>query len=486
MHFAGKSKLKSFFGDKKKLLILLLFFTAVIFVRFYNIAGTTRFTRDESNTLRMIYDIYYVKHFTFIGPIDSTATIIYPSLTLYLMLPFVAAFSFTPQSPAYSTAFFGVLTVGLILLIAAKINRKLLIYTAALSVVWFPLLESSRWAWNPHFIPFFSFLAILLVLLSNNLTLFLAGLSFGAVFHLHYLSFVAFAAFFICFTFTCLLKKEYRKPVILAIGFFLTIIPFIIFDLRHPPGLFFNHFVQNNMVRTDFSSKILRFVTTFPKNFYSSFFYMAQTKIGVWFMVISVLLLFIYDVRFKFKNLIYFAPLLPQIALISLLPVYGNRYFLPALPFFFVWLILKRGKAAERLAKFTIIVIFLGSLLGLKTQLTKPILVPSAGVVNSLADFIKLSVVAGNRKNVNLAILASPDMDPLGVIYRHTLYAKGINVLLPTQYAITDNLYIVSTALENTVRKDPANVMDGFRNGPLSETYQLQNTQWKVYLFNRY
>jgi hypothetical protein len=88
-------------------------------------------------------------------------------------------------------------------------------------------------------------------------------------------------------------------------------------------------------------------------------------------------------------------------------------------------------------------------------------------------------------KNVNVAVLASPDPDPLGGIYRDTLLIKDIDLLLENQFDITDNLFVVSTSEELRVREDPANLMNGFRSGELVDTFDVETTKWRVYLFNR-
>ncbi|KKR28276.1 MAG: hypothetical protein UT61_C0053G0012 [Candidatus Woesebacteria bacterium GW2011_GWA1_39_8] len=402
------------------------------------------------------------------------------------MLPFSILGGFTPQSPAYATAFFGVLAALVLILITYKINKKYLLWMVALTSVWYPLIESSRWAWNPHLIPFFSLLAVLFLLYDSSLLVLFSGLIFGAIFHLHYFSVVTFGAFLAFYTLCKLIKKDFKAPILLALGFFAMIVPFIIFDLRHPPGLFFTHFMQSNMVRTGFSQKLTNFFLTMPANSYLTSFYLTQTKIGAFLLFVLSFTLFGYDARKKPSNLVYFAPVVAQIAAISFLPVYGNRYFIPALAFFVVWLIQGRGKFIRIFTKVILTVMLVGSLLALPKQLTQPIREPAAGVVNDLSSFIQASVEKEERKNLNIAVLASPDGDPFGIIYRHTLYTKGIDLLLENQYAITDNLYVVTTSSEDVVRNDPANLIQDFRTGPLAESYQIPGSDWRVYLFNRY
>lgn len=470
-----------------RIIIIFTFIFWVVFFRFYNLAATTRFTRDESSNLRDMKRIWVTRDLTLIGPIDANATIIYPSLTFYMLMPFALLGKFEPQSPAYGTAFFGVLIVGLILILVKKLNKKLQYLLAALSIVWFPLIESSRWAWNPHLVSFTSFIAILFYFRKDKISLILSGIFFGLSFHLHYLTFFSFAAFLFLVGLKTLKEKKILVPMLIFLGFFLMIIPFIYFDWKNPPGLFFNHFWKNNLIRSHGAPDMLNFFQSFLIDIYQSLYYLSQNMFLAIILGFLLVALIIRDIKTKSKSLLFLVPVLPQIAIISFLPTFENRYFLLGLPFFLTWVIYPREKGEGMLVvKIVILIMILGSLGQLKTQLTKPVREPAAGTVSTASNYIKDKVNKDERKNVNVAVLASPDPDPLGIVYRHTLEVKGINLLLNNQYEITDNLFIVTTSSEERVREDPAHVMNGFRKGPLAETYSLNNSNWKVYLFNRY
>src|SRR3989304_2931496 len=471
---------------RRHFLLLLVFICLVILFRFYNLPQTTRFTRDESSNLRDMKRIWVTRDITLIGPIDANMTIIYPSLTFYMLMPFAVLGKFEPQSPAYGTAFFGLLIVFLILFLTKKLNKKLLPFVAALSVVWFPLIESSRWAWNPHLVAFTSIIAILLYFRKDKISFIVSGVCFGLSFHLHYLTFFSFAAFILLVGLKSLRQKKFLVPILIFLGFFLMIVPFIYFDWKNPPGLFFNHFWKNNLIRSHGAPDMLNFIRSFSVNIYQSLFYLSQNMLLAIFLGFILVWLTIKDLIHKSQSLLFLIPVVPQIAIISFLPTFENRYFLLGLSFFITWLIYPRGKKEGSLVKFAVLIMILGSLGQLKNQLTKPIREPAAGTVSLVSNYIRDKVNKDDRKNVNVAVLASPDADPLGVVYRHTLQVKGINLLLENQFDITDNLFVVSTSDEDKVRKDPANVMGGFRKGPLADTYKLANSEWRVYLFNRY
>jgi len=470
---------------KVKLLLFAFLFLAVSFTRFYNIEKTTRFTRDESQNLVDIHRIFVDRDITLIGPIDGTKTIIYPSLTFYLLLPFAYLGNFEPASPAYGTAFFGILTVGLVLYLIKRINSKLLLWVGVLIIIWYPLLESSRWAWNPHLVPFFTFLAIIFYLKGGKIGKFVSGVALGLSFHLHYLSVFSFFTFAAVVFFLDIYKKRYKEAVVMPFGFFLTIIPFIYFDLKNPPGLFFNYFIKHNMFTAGAGGELLSFPQTLITNSFESLKYLTQSE-HLAYILIPLLLIFFYkNLKAKSKYLVFLIPTIAQVAAISFLPTFGNRYFLLALPFFVTWLFYKRSKEILMIQKLIILLFILGSMFSLRGVLTKPIYPPGAFVVSESIHHIKGISSSRNLKNINIAVLASEDNDPLGTIYRHTALVEGVDLLLENQFEITDNLFVVSTSEETVVREDPANVMNGFRSGELVDTFNVETTDWRVYLFNR-
>ena len=469
----------------KVVLVLLGFVFLLCFTRLYNLEVTTRFTRDESQNLVDMHRIFVDREITLLGPIDKSKTIIYPSLTFYLLLPFAALGKFYPQSPAYGTAFFGVLTAGVIIWLIKKINTKLLIWVAILCILWFPLVEASRWAWNPHLVPFFSFLAIVFYLRSGKANKLLSGVLFGLSFHLHYLAVVSFAALAVINLVASFKNKKIGEALCLIFGFVLLILPFVYFDLRNPPGLFFGFFVKHNMVAVNASGEFSSFPESFAANLWLSVRYLTQNTYFAIVMAISVLALIIKDIKNAKQHLIYMVAALTQVAVISFLPGFENRYFLLGLPFFFTWLFIYRDKSVLKIQKIILVVLISGSVLALTSLLTTPNYPPGAYVVGQSTDFIKQAVEKNDLKNVNIAVLASPDRDPFGVIYRHTALVNEVRLLAEDQYEVSDHLFVVTTSGEDAVRGDPANLIDNFRRGKVIASYQVSGGDWRVYLFKR-
>lgn len=468
----------------KKRFLVIIFLVLLVFTRFWNLDNTTRFTRDESQNLVDMHRIWVDKDLTLIGPIDDTKTIIYPSLTFYMLLPFAVIGGFAPVSPAYGTAFFGILTVLFVIYLSKKVNSKLAWLTGLLSLVWIPFVESARWAWNPHLVPFVQSLAIIFFFKKKDRYKFISGILFGLSFHLHYLAFVGFAAFLLTWGLYSFYKKKWKQPLLNGFGFALTILPFIYFDIKNPPGLFFGRFMQDNMVRTGFSYELQNFWQVLAGNTYQILIFLSQSRFLAIPLGVGFLYLLFKDIKYKSKNLFFFVPLIAQTAVISFLPTFATRYFLLAIIFFLIWLISERKGLELKIVKVLIVIMFLGSLSKLAGELTVPKGIPTTYTVDQVTDKIKQTISDKDLHNVNIAILASPDRDPLGDVYRHTLLVKETRIMSEYEYHLTQNLFVISTSGIDEVREDPANVLNGFREDTDVESESLDNG-WHVYLLER-
>ena len=467
-------------------LLVIMFLITLLITRFYNLDHTARFTRDESYDIVKLHQYWVEKKVTLVGAINVTNELVYSSLTYYMLMPFAILGDFEPVSPVYGVAFYGTLTVLIFLLIVRKLNKKMLYLAVALVLVWFPLVQSSRWSWNPHLVTLWTSLGMLSFLQRKKVFLFLSGVFFGLAFHNHYLSFVSVAVFLIPTALVGFFKKEFLKVFTPWIGFVFLLIPFAVFDIRHPPGLFFTGYLKSNMVSQGVANEFTSFPKSFVSNIYNAFFYLTQYKVlAIFTLSLSTLLAYL-DVRKKrYSHFLYLFPVVAQVAIISFLPTYENRYFLLTLTFLFVWLVLKREGISGVVLKLIILLFIVGGTFSLPGALTKPLSQPPPYVVSGSTNYIKNQIEKNDMKNVNIASLQSPDPDPLGLIYRDVLLSKNIRVLQPNEYTITDNLFITTTSAEEEVRNDPANIMNGFREGKLVNVYDVLDSNWKVYLFNR-
>lgn len=471
--------------SKSKIFIILLFTGLLIFTRFYNLDFTARFTEDESKDLVGIHQIFVDKKLTLVGSTNEQGTKVFSSLTFYMLLPAAIMGGFDPASPAYGTAFWGILTAILIVCLTKLLNPKLTVLVAALTLAWFPLLETSRWAWNPNLIPFWIALALVFYQKKGNLFKFLSGLSLGAAVHNHYYAIFAVGSFIFAIGLYSLIKKRFRELLLMCAGLVLTFIPFVIFDLRHPPGIFLAGFLkqgENFQSALGLSQIVLR---TFV-NIKSLLLLYTQ---AIWLSVavgLSALFLLFYDIRKRSLSLIYFVPWISQLLAISLAPEFFPHYLIPGLIFFLAWVIYSRKRAGRFLSFAVILLMLLGGLLSIFHQLTNSTSVPPIPIVRSISEVLKNETGSKNLKNVNLAVLASGDHTTSGKKYRDIfLVQNNYHLLVWGDYLRTDNLFVISTSSEETVRKDPAVEMHYFRKGKLAGVWRIPNSDWSVYLFNR-
>lgn len=449
---------------KIKLLFLVIIIVAV-WARLWKLETSTHFLSDESRDLVNIHQIWVEKKLTLVGPISDDRSHVFSSLTYYMLLPFAVLFNFDPLGTVTGAAVWGLIVWGLVVLTSRKFNRKEAVRVALLAAIWSPLVTTSRWPWNPNLLLFWLFLGI-------NLSGVFAGLAFGLAVHHHYLALVPAVLIIIK-------KKDWK----VAAGVILALLPFAIFDLRHPPGIFITRMIDYNRGVAGISPLILIHKLPAIFNYFVSFIF--GPKIVAAFGALAVVALALWDMVKKTAARGWLA-----IWTVSLLPLvlYSQQfqYLLPAIPFMVMWLITVRNSWGERLAKLITLLLITGSVLTLPMQFTQPDWQGNLKILRGAAKIIGGQITSQNLKNPNLAVLGSPDIYPDGKKYRDLLLVSNIRVKPYEEYAISDNLFVITMSDEMTLRRDPALEMMYFRSGPVAGVWQIPETKWKVIQFNRY
>lgn len=468
--------------NKYILILIAVFVLVLVFSRFYNIPHTARFTEDESGFLVTLHQIFIEKKLTLVGQVNEQGTKVFGSLSIYLLMPFAILGNFNPISVFYGAAFWGVL-IGLVMLYLGKlINKKLIYVSAILILVWFPLLQTGRWAWNPNFIPFWVALGIVCYLKSKNLFFsFMSGIFFGLSIHQHYYAIFGTSIFIFIIAMEALIRKNIKNVFLPGIGFVLTLLPFLIFDLRHPPGLFILGAAKQAHVTL--VSQVLGNFLSFSAEtlkYYTQSLYLA---VG---LAVVILGLFIFDIVKKNRSLLFFIPCIFQILLISILGLYFTHYFFVIIPFFFVWIIYPRKRMGKYLSYTAISILIIGGLISFVSQITRTNVHPDLQTVVKITSVLENEIKSEDLKNVNIVVLASPDHNTEGRKYRDLLLVSdNLQIKSTGEYSITDNLFVISTASESIIRADPATEISNFRSGKLSGEWQIDNSPWVVYLLNR-
>jgi len=461
------------------------------------------------------------KKITLVGPIAVDNSKIFGSLTYYMQMPFAVLYDFEPVGPAIGTAFWGVITVILLMLLSLQIddeksnskelskknkrnewkifqqiknvlsrfkkiekNNYELILFWILIVVWPPLLLTSRWAWNPHLIPFWIALALVIRQLRFKPKYFFVGLCLGLTIHHHYLSVFAIGSFALYDFVKLIREKSFSHALLLGVGLFSAILPFVIFDLRHPPGLFFTKYLQADMPHLA-DSQSINILQNLSRNLTAGL----NEIVHLWWLqvlfVVGFVRLLWLDYKKNRQHLIYLLPVFAQILGCVIIDDFPQRYFLPAVVFLLVWLIQSRSKIAHTTANFLMVLMIISSFIQLPTVLSKPILSPPMRVTtqaqHAIVDLIKDNP---EIKNYNIAALTARDLDSLGLKYRDLLSISGITFKAASEYDTTEHLFVVSDLDEEAVRKDQNVAMSYFKNEQLRGEYLLNEKPWRVFWFS--
>ena len=465
-----------------KHIIIFISLFVIIFTRFYNLENTGVFFWDQSRDLVKIHQYWVDKKITLIGPIAEENTRVFSSLTYYMLMPFAVMGNFDAISTTYGAAFWGVATALLIGFLVYRINKKLFLLTFVLLSIWFPLVEISRNAWNPNFIPFWIALGLIFYQYKKIIYQLFAGIALGLSIHHHYLSLFAVACFILIDLITSLKNRKILPVLLLGLGFVISILPFYLFDLRHPPGLFITRATYFNHTNYDvtFNGIIARTI----KDTNAVLYYFLHNQILVSLCLFCVGILLFIDLKQKSKALLYFFPFLVQIIAMNFISDSFMHYFLPGLVFFLAWIIYPRQKA-KLIPKIILIILVFGSILTISSQLLVPTWSPSIKNVREITDIMKNDINARKISSVNLAVLASKDNQTYGARYRDLLLLDEVRILSRYEYFSGDYLYVISEESEKRVRGDAAAEMFNFKTGLLENNWKTIDGKWKVYLFSR-
>ena len=468
---------------KLKVIIGFLIVGAILLFisRFYNLETSARFVWDESSDLIRMQELYKNPRLTMIGPISEDNIKVFGSLTYYLTLPFVAIFNFNPVSSAYATAFFGILTVILLILVIKNNKISISLITAfILLLTSYPLLQAARWAWNPHFVPFWQSLGLLSFLTWGNIGIVLSGLFFGLTIHHHY--YALFTA--LAFVLIVVWKKEekIKKIFLYFLGIIIAIFPFILFDLTHPPGLFFSKMIAfgqtSNQSGVFNLTTILNNLLTTPGKFTN---YISGSNLIFKIIVLILSCLNILKLK-KDESQKWLLIVIFQILGLALISGrVDDHYLLPAVIFYYLWIIVSYKKSL--ISKILIYVLIVSNIIALPGLIYRNDWTTNIKASEEISNYI-ISKCQNDCKNYNLAVLKSPDMNTKGRRYRDLLKLKNIELAATDIYSNLNGVFFVSYADWNELKNDPSYEVDNYRNLIPTEIKKIENSKWRVYYFD--
>jgi len=234
------------FVKKNAGLTLLLAVIACVFVmtRFYDFETHVMFLGDQGRDASIVRKLVTLENLPFIGAPSSIGQVYLGPFYYYLIAPFLPLFAWNPSGLAFGVSIIAI--IGSIF--GSFIVKKQFGWTTAvvfltLITLSSTLIDLARFSWNPNLLPYFSFATLyffsswLDTQTTRNGILF--GLFLGLSMQLHYLMALVLPAFLILFLMS-LHKRSVKERItmlrnlVLPIGIFLiTMIPLILFDVRH-------------------------------------------------------------------------------------------------------------------------------------------------------------------------------------------------------------------------------------------------------------
>ncbi len=453
----------------KPKIILAILIVIAIFIRFYNLDHTARFTRDESSDLVSMKNIYLHHKITLVGPMDEGGIEVFSSLTYYLFLPFAIIFNFDPMSTAYAAAFYGSLTIFLLAFLFRKTRWSYL--TFILCIVFTPLLVASRWAWNPYLVPLWKVLALLALYSTIPYQYVITGIFMGLTIHQHWYSVFTVAAIIPIIYF---IHHKIKYIFQYSIGVVITLIPFILFDIRHPPGLFFSRMIYFSPLASSHQS--VPYLLNFYHNTLGIFNYFSgsQQIFGIITLIFTLLIL----VFHRTKNNLWLLPLLFQVVGVSIThSSYQDHYLIPAGVFYLFWL---HQNQKNNLTKFLTILLIIFNLTNVFRLLSFSDWTSNIQAQKQITSFI--ARYQQHDTSFNLVVLQSPDNTTKGLRFKDQLALRNVFTKDTTEYQKINTLYIISYQHDwKKLVADPAYELTNFRHPQPDSIQPISGSDWIVY-----
>lgn len=235
--------------NKAKLILAIILLIAT-FTRFYRIDATITFLEDEGRDLLVVKRLLDTARPIALGPQTSTGNMYLGPFYYYFIAPALVISNFHPIGPTALIAVTGVITTYLLYVLGSKwFGKTAGLIAASLFAVMPAAVHMSRNSWNPNLMPFISTIFIYLahtVVVEKKQTvrnMLLLGVFAGILVQLHYMSLVIYIPLSVFFIKSQDkdIKKITTNTAIALIGFALSLLPYIIFEVK-------NDFVNTNSV----------------------------------------------------------------------------------------------------------------------------------------------------------------------------------------------------------------------------------------------
>lgn len=468
-------------------IVLITLFLLALFLRVYRIDVLMRFIWDEGRDMLAIRHIIVDKNLTLFGPFNEIGDKkdFFGVFHYYLMLPSLWLWNFDPVGPAIFTALLGSITVVLSYFwvkhwadIPTALSVGLILAVSPLVV------RFNQWPWNPNTIGFFGIIFLLIlqrfVNRRSGWLAFVAGITLGLLFQLHYFAVALGGAFLVLLT-----EKQKVKSldiILFILGCILPNLTFVIFDLTHEGfyrKIIFESFIGNTQQKfVEFS--ISSFFLNPPRYLFDVLTQFTGLSIlGVIFTFLALIFGITYKKRsLEEKQLIVSWVLF--LAMTSFFPLLLNDYHSGALwiglSIVIVWGIKKLSVSAWQVPLF----LLSGFMICSNAFWRQPTWKEGMPRIRNAANAIASDISQRDTSKVNVASLV--DSDTRAIRFRYFVEVKNQSLLNVDEYPQTEVLYIISAHDWPEVQKNPAWEIDVFREASQSEVTTIwQDGDWRVF-----
>ncbi len=432
----------------KRFIPELVFFVFVAFVNFYRLFASSNFNPDMGRDMMWIWEILH-RNFTLLGPKLSFGGYYLGPYYYYIFAPFVSLTQNFPYGLVASNALFSTIFTTLIFYILRK-NHGILF--AALSGVWISItpyfLFSARNPGNAYsYIAALFLQSIIFLYVKKNRFFYVCmGLMSGLILNFHPAA-VFLLAPFVLGSFSKVKPKEILIRLSLyGLAAALLFAPLVLFEIRHNFIMFTNTFITKSysaFLNAESPATMMRAssnpVTTFFQidNFLYSWmnlsvalltlltfvlaFISKDTKAKrVAYLLISIV--FLFNLALRYQVAIHYAfPLLiaVQSCLIYVLGKVKTKIWLPVLSALIVW-----------------------AFISFPNSYYKDAYRPFERIYSNSASALKKMPLSNN--GINVAYFVNNPLATLGYEYRYILKILGYKVMEEQEYAMSDELLVVS------------------------------------------
>lgn len=471
----------------KPYILTLFVLLLLILSRFILLDQSARFIWDESDDLLRMKEIYENRRITLVGPISGNNINVYGSLSYYMLMPFTVIMNFDPMGPVVGTAFYSVFTAVILAYFFYK--RMHWSYPAALILftATFPFIQTGRWAWNPHYIPFWQTLSLVIFLIPQLRKKWFIWVFFGFLqglgIHNHWYAVFSMIGVFIALSLYYIPQRKWKVVGGYIMGGMVAISPFIIFDILRPPGLFISRLVYFSPLTQEVpNAETIYYVSRLWQLPYQFFHYFFQAQFpAIFFMMVVLVYSYVLYKREKYIKLLLLLPVLTQVFLLIVVRTQINdHYFLPAvIPFLLFLSLPDEGKSFSFLQKSILVLFVAFSLPASIEEILKNDWSTNIRRTKAIAHIMQDNITG----QCNVLAIASTDSGTTGKKYRDLLEVWGTKMLGKEEYTNYDCLFVVTTSDLVTIQNDAAYEMNLVRNTKPQKVWNVEG--WNLYQFVR-